>query len=266
MKRFYGFEIIDVVPIALHLSLFLFAAGLVTYLWQVSLVVSLLVLGVFGVAALFYTITTILAAIMDETPFVTRASRYLRPLMIRIGWYSELESNTKYHFDTLGSNRQNSTTTISSLLWIRDKAGDSVADPLIEAIGVMHFDWKMKSAFENRLQRCYPPEMVEWTQDDSESAPPFFLKSLQYGTGDSTKDQAHESVTLVIMVRRRLADIIRHPHQVTPGGGANIGDCAEALASLCTYISRQSVGWSDWREAKTVSTTLVSVGGCLTTG
>ncbi|KAG8758432.1 hypothetical protein FRC11_003698 [Ceratobasidium sp. 423] len=116
MKRWYGFEIIDSVPILLHIALFLFGAGLVVHLWRLNLAVSLVILAIFAIVVLFYIITTVLATVTDK--------------LEKPGYDSKI--------------------TAQVLLWVYDIAGDKAADSLIEVMSTMRADWEMSILMNTR--------------------------------------------------------------------------------------------------------------------
>ncbi|KAG8688876.1 hypothetical protein FRC09_012684 [Ceratobasidium sp. 395] len=72
--------IIALLPSLLHLSLLLFALGLVLYLWSLDKAIAVLIGAVAGMTLLLYVITAILGAVFESCPFVTYISAYIRAM------------------------------------------------------------------------------------------------------------------------------------------------------------------------------------------
>ncbi|KAH7335636.1 hypothetical protein B0J17DRAFT_600389, partial [Rhizoctonia solani] len=71
MHQWHALHIIDLLPTILQCALFLFAIGLVIYLWTLDYVVAILVAIVSGVTFICYVATTFFVAVSDFCPFVT---------------------------------------------------------------------------------------------------------------------------------------------------------------------------------------------------
>ncbi|KAF7344676.1 hypothetical protein MVEN_01627800 [Mycena venus] len=88
MKRFNMHTVVELVPLLLHSSLFLFFSGLVAFLLPINMILAALVGGVLTVVATIYTCLTILPVLYHDCPFWTpmssgfwRARRILSPLL-----------------------------------------------------------------------------------------------------------------------------------------------------------------------------------------
>ncbi|CAK5265318.1 unnamed protein product, partial [Mycena citricolor] len=71
LKRFRMHDIVEVVPLLLHLSLILFLAGLVLFLIPVNTAVMYLCVGILGLIMLVYAIVTVLPLLASDCPYRT---------------------------------------------------------------------------------------------------------------------------------------------------------------------------------------------------
>ncbi|CAK5266753.1 unnamed protein product [Mycena citricolor] len=71
MKRFRMHDIVEVVPFLLHLSLFLFLAGLVLFLVTVNTAVMYLCVGILGLILVVYMTVTVLPLLCSDCPYQT---------------------------------------------------------------------------------------------------------------------------------------------------------------------------------------------------
>lgn len=285
MKQWYGLEIIDLIPVLLHLSLFVFGAGLVVYLWNTCLAVALVVLGVFAATNLFYFGTAILAASIGTTPFVTRISRYLRFFILRFQHRpnnkgqnpsdldvekaerpSQRPNESGHHpansshqaSETRPGPESNDTRPNRALKPLEDDA--TILVPSLLKIYDELGDRVLDALIEAISTMHFHWELVPFRSNptlrltDSGGQRPVFLRSLDVDRAAGCKEEHHQSVQLVRVAIRRLTQIahIYNHHHVLARGNPNIDLYAEVLANLCTYISSRSAGWSDWTSDETV--------------
>ncbi|KAG8741084.1 hypothetical protein FRC10_003324 [Ceratobasidium sp. 414] len=126
--------IIALLPSLLHLSLLLFALGLVIYLWSLDKVVALLIGVVAGATLVLYVVTAILGAIFESCPFVTYISTYMRGVYLAIlgdrGLFkNRLGSSKLFHHDGV------SNEALQALGWLAANSRDpAVANCAYQAL------------------------------------------------------------------------------------------------------------------------------------
>jgi hypothetical protein len=236
MRRWRGLEIIDLLPTILHFSLFLFGAGLVAFLWTINNVTAYVTLAMFALAAVLYVALVLLAAIMDNCPFITRFSRYLRLLV-------PSSNNRKCE---LNWDRTYTYQTVAAILQRFYNRAESpvVCDSVIQALSGLRWKWNL------RLPNSSPPESHLCAFQAPVRRDSGFLISVLHS--DDQRD-SHQSAWFVDTLCERLKTVSFKPQQITSGGGENVGRYARALANFCTYISSCAVEWQDWSDGDTVS-------------
>ncbi|KAG8764527.1 hypothetical protein FRC12_008047 [Ceratobasidium sp. 428] len=78
LNHWWALHIIALLPSLLHVSLLLFAIGLVLYLSTMDTAIAVVIAAIVGVTSLFYVVTATLGAIYEFCPFVTELSRYVQ--------------------------------------------------------------------------------------------------------------------------------------------------------------------------------------------
>jgi hypothetical protein len=78
VHKWGALHIIDLLPTILQCAVFLFAAGLVVYLWTLDHLIASIVGAVSLLTLIFYVTTTVAVAFEDFCPFVTQTSKYLQ--------------------------------------------------------------------------------------------------------------------------------------------------------------------------------------------
>ncbi|KAF9011045.1 hypothetical protein BDQ17DRAFT_861489 [Cyathus striatus] len=74
LKKHRVFAVVEAIPIFLHLSLFLFFAGLVFFLYPVNVIISFSVLGILVICCILYILVTFSPIIHLDSPYRTPAS------------------------------------------------------------------------------------------------------------------------------------------------------------------------------------------------
>lgn len=261
MGRWKGLEIIDLLPTILHFALFVFAAGLVAYLWIFNAVLGAITLGISGMASVIYITMVFLAATFEDCPFVTRTSRYLRPYLHHC--LQGFSRTVKYQFEFGQKGTQQGISRV--LQRLQEEAKDPViSDSAMQALSGWQAHWSLKApdVAEGGTSTTFKPiEFRLPLLTDIAGAglgdrhdPRVFLGSLwrNNNSGDALYDN-HQSVRLVRIICRKLTEVTLSPHRVTSGGGENVGRYARALSNLCTYIVGSHGSWADWTMENTVS-------------
>lgn len=124
LVQWRALHIIDLLPSMLHLALLLFSFGLTIYLWTLDQDVAYVIVIITGATFLFYVATSIFGAIHEFCPFVTQISKYIRNLLLALGWkLSQISLGT--------TNMQTKTSTtareLRALKWLADNARDPAA-------------------------------------------------------------------------------------------------------------------------------------------
>ncbi|KAG9115178.1 hypothetical protein FRC07_007553 [Ceratobasidium sp. 392] len=129
LDKWWALHIIALLPSLLHLSLLLFSAGLVVYLWSLDESIACVVIGITGLTVAFYMITAVLGAIYDYCPYVTQVSGYLRSTYTNT--LSKATRSTPYE------SRPTFTPELDlrALLWLANNARDpAVVDCSYQAL------------------------------------------------------------------------------------------------------------------------------------
>ncbi|KAG8703400.1 hypothetical protein FRC11_010754 [Ceratobasidium sp. 423] len=136
LQDWWALHIIALLPSILHLSLLLFAIGLVLYLLSLNAGIAIVfALGV-GVTLVFDISTIVLGAIFPNCPFVTEATNYLKKLLDACrscGWRERTQdAETQAPEDALKD--------IQALLWLANHSRDpSIVDCSYQAMaGLRH--------------------------------------------------------------------------------------------------------------------------------
>ncbi|KAG8771974.1 hypothetical protein FRC12_003312 [Ceratobasidium sp. 428] len=126
--------IIALLPSLLHLSLLLFALGLVLYLWSLDKAIAVLIGAVAGTTLLLYVITAILGAVFESCPFVTYISAYIRAIYQaclgnRGAFKNGLNSPKLFHHDSVPGE------ALQALGWLASNSRDpTVANSAYQAL------------------------------------------------------------------------------------------------------------------------------------
>ncbi|KAF8604815.1 hypothetical protein BDV93DRAFT_440133 [Ceratobasidium sp. AG-I] len=78
LDKWRALHIIAIIPSLLHISIILFATGLVIHLWILDIACAVALVVIVGITILFHFVTTVLGVAYEFCPFVTNISKYLR--------------------------------------------------------------------------------------------------------------------------------------------------------------------------------------------
>ncbi|KAF8601217.1 hypothetical protein BDV93DRAFT_608279 [Ceratobasidium sp. AG-I] len=211
LEHWWALHIIALLPSLLHASLFLFAVGLVIYLWTLDTVVAGVLAVVIGVTSLFYIVTAVLGAIYDHCPFVTQVSGYIK---LAHGRYLRRQ--------TLDEDRSNITTVedLQALLWLANNARDpAVVDSSFHALAGLHRQGDQALTSDSAGTRASPNDPRQ-----TSSRLPMQINS------ETTM------VSLFYTVAERFEKAATNPRMSSVAGGANLARYAAAVVWLFDYI------------------------------
>ncbi|KAH7329799.1 hypothetical protein B0J17DRAFT_207781 [Rhizoctonia solani] len=83
IERWRMRELLELLPMLVHLSLLLFVIGLCVYLWDLNTTTAIPVVCVSGTVAVFYILSSIMAGIVEHFPYTTIISRILRSAFVK---------------------------------------------------------------------------------------------------------------------------------------------------------------------------------------
>ncbi|KAF8607216.1 hypothetical protein BDV93DRAFT_303848 [Ceratobasidium sp. AG-I] len=150
LEGWWALHIIALLPSLLHASLFLFAVGLVLYLWTLDAVVAGVMAGIIGITTLFYVVTAVLGAIYEHCPFVTQVSSYIKRAVDR---YFRHQSQNEDHTGVT------SVKDIQALLWLANKARDpAVVDCSFQALAGLRLSSKQADSASNQANPDSPSQ------------------------------------------------------------------------------------------------------------
>ncbi|KAF8696565.1 Peptidase family S41, partial [Rhizoctonia solani] len=204
LNSWWALHIIALLPTLLHLSLLLFALGLVVYLWTLDVVVAAVTCVIVALTLIFYLATTLLGAIVPFCPFVTEISRYLQQAFgIRFMKRPQLR-----HPDSSSSDRQNATTSledIRAVSWLAENARDPVVvDCSYQALAGVCLSTEVMDSNEHNKD-----ESKEWYK----CLEPMFPELIG-----------------------RFEATIRKSTEMASARGANLARFARAMVQLCAFL------------------------------
>lgn len=211
LERWWALHIIALLPSLLHASLFLFAVGLVVYLWTLDQVVAGVMASVIGITSLFYVITAVLGAIYEHCPFVTQISGY-----IKLAYHRYLRRQNPE------VDRSNITTVedLQALLWLANNARDpAVVDCSFHALAGLHRQ-----------------------EDQSLSSDPTHAEPrLNHAHQNSSRlpMQINPETTMISLfytVAERFEKAATNSRMSAAAGGANLARYAAAVVWLFDYV------------------------------
>lgn len=128
LNSWWALHIIALLPTLLHLSLLLFALGLVVYLWSLEAIVAAFTGTVVGFTLIFYLGTTLLGAIVPFCPFVTEISLYARRIGgAKVGAWLRLHHEHIPSPPTSGIRPDTTLEDIRAVSWLAENARDPIA-------------------------------------------------------------------------------------------------------------------------------------------
>lgn len=131
-------QMIDLLPLFLHMALLFFSLGLIVYLYStVDLTVATVMAAVTGATMLFYAITTGLAALYEACPFNTELSLYSRRILRFIVHHWKFASRYKHYFKIKDPKPSEHTRKedLNALRWLANHAQDPrIGDSAYQAL------------------------------------------------------------------------------------------------------------------------------------
>lgn len=127
INSWWALHIIAFLPTLLHLSLLLFALGLVVYLWTLEVTVAAVTGVVVALTLMFYLGTTLLGAIVPFCPFVTEISMYTkRAGGAKLGTWLHLHQEHNASQPSPGNRHETTLEDIRAITWLAESARDPV--------------------------------------------------------------------------------------------------------------------------------------------
>ncbi|KAG8715239.1 hypothetical protein FRC08_010803 [Ceratobasidium sp. 394] len=236
--------IIALLPSLLHLSLLLFALGLVVYLWSLDKAIALVIGAVAGVTLFLYVVTAILGAIFESCPFVTYVSTYIRGAYLAIlgdrGLFENRLSSAKLFHHTGVPNE-----ALQALGWLAANSRDpAVANCAYQAL-----------AAHTGLSQS---PICSVTESDP-TVPSNKFSSTNQTSSRQVFNNSEMSTNSKFLhaICKQFTDTIMHRHrEVAACFGTNLARYAVALPTLATYIEtfrelehpgRKPRSENDWR-------------------
>ncbi|KAF8602077.1 hypothetical protein BDV93DRAFT_509542 [Ceratobasidium sp. AG-I] len=205
LERWWALHIIALLPSLLHISLFLFAIGLVVYLWTLDTVVVGVIAGIIGITTLFYLVTACLGAVSG---YVKRAFDY----------YSRPQPSE--------DDRSNVTSVkdLQALLWLANNSRDpAVVDCSYHALAGLHHQADLVSLSGAGDTRVDPDPTLQ-----KYSRLPMQINS------DTTM------LSLFYTLAERFKKVATNPHMFSVGD-TNLERYATALMWMFNYIKTSTL-------------------------
>ncbi|KAG9085402.1 hypothetical protein FRC06_003629 [Ceratobasidium sp. 370] len=216
--------IIALLPTLLHLSLLLFALGLVIYLWSLDEAIAVLIGVVAGTTLVLYVVTAVLGAIFESCPFVTYISTFMRAVYLaclgdRGLFKNRLGSSKLFHHDGV------SNEALQALGWLAANSRDpAVTNCAYQALAA-HTGFSQSPICSTT--RSYPAG----PSDKFSSANQTNSRRVFSNSEISTNSKFLHAVC------KQFAETIMHRHrEVTACFGTNLARYAVALPTLATHI------------------------------
>ncbi|KAG9122668.1 hypothetical protein FRC07_000862 [Ceratobasidium sp. 392] len=217
LDQWWALHIIALLPSLLHLSLLLFAIGLVVYLWSLDKAIASVIIGVIGVTVVFYVITAILGAIYDYCPYVTQVSGYLQSAYKYV-----LRKGTR---STSFDSRPSFTPELDlrALLWLANNARDpAVVDCSYQALAGLRLS--------PDLAGSAPVDSADEASAESNSKPLPGASTLL--------DNQTTLGSLFLTVSERFQRLMRTGSELSAPNWDNVARYAGVLAELAGHIGK----------------------------
>ncbi|KAJ7668806.1 hypothetical protein DFH06DRAFT_1182529 [Mycena polygramma] len=179
LKRFKMHTVVEIIPLLLHASLFLFFVGLVAFLLPVNVVVTVIVGIILGTVTVIYTLLTLLPLIHLDCPYRTPLSRSCWSLRQRVQtkfdrWHRRPNEPVSHAADgtmvtgvfrkATERSRQRTSRDTQALVWtVKSLADDNELEPFIEAIPDVI--WVPDTTSSGRRRYVYDEQMRHLMQD-----------------------------------------------------------------------------------------------------
>ncbi|CEL54613.1 alanyl-tRNA synthetase [Rhizoctonia solani AG-1 IB] len=203
LNNWWALHIIALLPTLLHLSLFLFALGLVIYLWTLDVAVAVVTCVIVALTLIFYLATTLLGAIMPFCPFVTEISRYLQQ-----AFGSWLRKWMRFQLsDHRFSEHQSGTTLqdVRAISWLMENARDPVV---------------VDCSYQALAGICLPNETVDPNKPN----------------GNESKEWSKSLEHMFPALVNRFVATIRKGREIASTRGANLARFARAMVEISAFL------------------------------
>ncbi|KAG9107235.1 hypothetical protein FRC07_008664, partial [Ceratobasidium sp. 392] len=216
--------IVALLPSLLHLSLLLFAIGLILYLWTLDEAIAVLICAVAGATLLLYLTTAILGAVFESCPFVTYMSAYIRTAYTALlgdrGIFKNKISSPKlFHHDGVPNE------ALQALGWLAANSRDpAVANSAYQALAA--YTGLSQSPISSSIT-------VDLTNLADKTGPVGQTDSCRSGLSHS---EAVTNAKFLQNICRQFKETLLHRHrEVAACFGTNLARYAVALPSLATH-------------------------------
>ncbi|KAG8682985.1 hypothetical protein FRC09_016373, partial [Ceratobasidium sp. 395] len=150
LERWWALHIIALLPSMLHVSLLLFAIGLVLYLWTLNKAIAAVLAAVVAVTLIFYFTTAILGAIYEFCPYVSQFSRYMRRALFVLFGNKFSDGPKALNYSVLKD--------LQALLWLSDNAQDPT---------VVDCSYQAMAGLQNSIHADLNGEITKQATDNS---------------------------------------------------------------------------------------------------
>ncbi|KAJ7245310.1 hypothetical protein C8J57DRAFT_761371 [Mycena rebaudengoi] len=163
LQHFNMHTVVELIPLLLHISLFLFFAGLVAFLHPVNFVVSACATGLLGILSVIYVYITVLPIFYSDCPYRTPLSTSVWTLVQWARSYPLRRRNSDYfRFPTMSEVMAHHATRKSihrdqrdgrALVWtVKSLVGDEELEPFVEALPeVVWGDGKRRRLYDDQI-------------------------------------------------------------------------------------------------------------------
>ncbi|KAF5369499.1 hypothetical protein D9758_002513 [Tetrapyrgos nigripes] len=162
LRDFGMHSFVDVIPILLHISLFLFFGGLVAFLFPVNRIITYIMIGILVVFLIIYTTLTVIPLVWLDAPYCTPLSGALWQfgnafggfLARKHGLYRQDETLTEGLLEKSlqGTSERDKRALVFTMQSLTD---DGELLPMIEAIqDVLYYDNKSNPFFHDYIRRA----------------------------------------------------------------------------------------------------------------
>ncbi|KAF8668087.1 Peptidase family S41 [Rhizoctonia solani] len=208
LNSWWALHIIALLPTLLHLSLLLFALGLVVYLWTLDVAVAVVTCAIVALTLIFYLTTTLLGAIVPFCPFVTEISRYLQQ---GFGiWF--MKRPRLLHPENRSPDRQTATTSledIRAVSWLAENARDPVV---------------VDCSYQALAGVCLSTEVMDSNEHNK----------------DESKEWYKYLEPMFPELIGRFEASIRKSREMASTRGANLARFARATVQLCAFLDNSA--------------------------
>ncbi|KAG8986257.1 hypothetical protein FRB94_004475 [Tulasnella sp. JGI-2019a] len=190
-------HVVEALPTFLILSIALFAAGLLDYLWAVDLAVAMVSLAFFVVGFLFYGFTVIAGTMTRSCPFQTSLSTFLRKLYmgtISASYWDQYVDSAKVMLaDTAGTFKHRYEQRLEAEprdRKLRHEIRDALSYVLGRGLGVVLDPFTAAGRFIRKTAVITTPNALKWTWSHVWKTPSFQGRKPRYDSDDKVYAQS----------------------------------------------------------------------------